>query len=107
MGKSAIVEMIEGEYGFDEVGLEGADDVVLVELIDDVGPGVASAEEEADEGEVIRVSRRGRLVVLVEAEREEGDVEVEFSGVGEPEFVEGDDGSCVGSDFDESDFGVG
>lgn len=77
--------------------MKGANDVVLIQLIDDMVPRIASTEEEADKGEVVRVDfrvlREGSLVILLEAEREEGDVEVEFPSVGEPEFVEWNDGS--------------
>lgn len=72
--------------------MKGTNDVVLTELFENMIPGIASTEEEADKREVVRVCSRGNLVIL-KAERENGDIKVENSRVSEPEFVKRDDGS--------------
>lgn len=51
--------------------MKGTNDVVLTELFENMIPGIASTEEEADEREVVRVCSRGNLVIL-KAERENG-----------------------------------
>lgn len=79
--------------------MESASDVSIFELLDDMHPGIAGAEKEADFGEIeiwVRV-REGDF----------GDVELETAIVGEAELVEGDDGSVVGSDLVGSDLGGG
>lgn len=93
-------EFVEGEDGFDEVGIEGAVDIAVGELFEDVDPGVAGTEEESDFGEVW-------FGEVWFGEGEFGEVELEVAGVGEAELVEGDDGSAVGSDLHESDLGEG
>lgn len=79
--------------------MESASDVSIFELLDDMHPGIAGAEKEADFGEIeiwVRV-REGDF----------GDVELETAIVGEAELIEGDDGSVVGSDLVGSDLGGG
>lgn len=75
-----------------------------MELFEDVEPGISSAEEESEEGEV-RVLVLG--VRVLSGEGDMGDVEIEVAGVGESELVEGDCGSGVGSEGGESDLGDG
>jgi len=79
--------------------LESARDLLLLELLDHVHPGVARADEEADLGEVeVRVGVG------------EGDlrgVELEAACVCESELVQGDDGPVIGSDLGFADLGEG
>lgn len=82
-------EVIEIEDGFDVLGLEGALDVTILELLDDLGPGVAGAEVEA----------QLREVGLGFGEGDARDGEIEASRMGEAEFVKRDGGSRIGSDF--------
>lgn len=88
-------EMIEIEDAFDVLGLEGALDVTILELLDDLGPGVAGAE----------VETQLREVELGFGEGDAGDGEIEASGMGETEFVKRDGGSRIGSDFSRTDLG--
>ncbi|KAK6935621.1 hypothetical protein RJ641_035776 [Dillenia turbinata] len=46
------IEAIEGVDEFDGVGVESAGDLRVFDLLEDMEPGVASAEEEADLGEI-------------------------------------------------------
>lgn len=88
--------MVEGENDFDEVGLEDAGDVEVLDLVEDVQPCVAGGEEE---GELRKVEVGGV------GDGDGGDVELEDAGVCESEFVKGDYGSCVGSDSGLADLG--
>ena len=93
------MEFVEGEDLLDEIGLERARDLAADDLVEDVDPGVAGAEEEPDLFEVgFGFSVRVR-------EGDSGDVEFEAARVGEPELVEGDRGAGVGSDLCGSDLG--
>lgn len=90
-------EMIEIEDGFDVLGPEGALDVTILELLDDLGPGVAGAEVETQ----LREVELGFGV----GEGDAGDGEIEASRLGETEFVKRDGGSRIGSDFSRTDLG--
>lgn len=84
-------EAVEGVGELDEVGLERAGDVEILQLAEDVHPGVERGEEESQLGEVELGG--GRRV-----EGDAGDVELEDARVGEPELVERDDAPRVAPD---------
>ena len=84
-------EAVKGEDGFDEAGLEDARDFRILDLLEDVEPGVAGTEEETQLGQV----EIGTWVRVTDP----GDVELEDPIVGEAEFVEGNDGSFVGANL--------
>ena len=82
-GGGGVGELIEGEDALDGVGLEDAIDLRIVDLLEDVRPGVDGAEEESELGELGRVGCGA-------GEGEVGDVELELAAVGEAELVEED-----------------
>lgn len=89
------MELVEGEDVLDEVGLESTSDLAVLDLLEDVEPGISGAEEESDLGEVeIRV-----LVRKVDVR----DAELELTLVGKPKLVEGDNRTVIGSDIRRSD----
>ena len=93
------LEVIEGEGELDEIGLEGAGDVDVLELAEDVDPSVEGGEEEAELGEVeLEGGRR------VEGDAE--DVELEDALLGEAELVKRDDGARVSVDHRLPDLGL-
>lgn len=94
-----VSEGVEGVDGLEEVGSEGAGDLAVLDLLEDVEPGVAGAEEEAEPGEV--------EVGVGVGEGDFGDVEFEAAAVGETELVQGDDGAVVRADVGETDLGQG
>lgn len=46
------IERIEGIDGLDEIGLKGAPNLTILELLDDMKPGIKGAEKEANLREV-------------------------------------------------------
>jgi hypothetical protein len=91
-------EAVEREGELDELGLERAGDVEVLELAEDVDPGVERGEEEAELGEV---QLHGGLRV----EGDAGDVELQHARVGEAELVQRDDALRVGPDCGLPDLG--
>lgn len=79
---------IESVDLLDEGGVEGAGDVGVLDLGEDVEPGIPGAEEEAEVGGINGVGARA-------GEGDVGDIELEAALVSETEFVEGDDGAIV------------
>jgi hypothetical protein len=94
-----FLEVVESENGLDKIRLESARDFTIFELVNNVKPGITSAEKESDFGSVeIRVRVR---------EADVCDVEFESAEVGEPEFVERDNLTVIGSDIGETDLREG
>lgn len=46
------LEFVQGEDDFDEIGFERAFEIALSDLFEDMKPGIARGEEEADLGEI-------------------------------------------------------
>lgn len=95
-GNRGIREGVEGEDEIDGVGLEGAGDLGVVDLVEDVKPGIASAEEETEAGEVEGGGVGG--------EGDGGDPEFETAPVSEAELVQGDDATCIVANLGGSNF---
>jgi len=100
-GEASLVfyEFVESENGFDKIRLKSARDFTIFELVNNVKPGITSAEEESDFWSVKIGVRVWEVDVC--------DVEFESAQVGEPEFVERDNLTVVGSDLGEMDLGEG
>lgn len=92
-----FLQVVESENWLDQIRLESARDLTIFELVNHVKPGIKSAEEEPDFGSV-EIGVRVREVDVC-------DVEFESAEVGEPEFVERDDLTVIGSDLGEMDLG--
>lgn len=82
MGGALLIKLgvIELENGFDVYGLEGALDIAVLQLLEELGPRVPSAEVEAKLREILLGFGEGKL----------RDGEVETAGVGEPKFIKWD-----------------
>lgn len=80
------------------MGLESARDVPILELLDDMNPGVTGGEEEAKLGK----RRMGEGLV---GESELGNGDLHGARVREAEIIKGDDGPRVGSQLCRADLG--
>lgn len=92
-----VFEATEGVDLLDHVGIEGALDLSILQLLEHVEPRFAGAEEETH----LRELRIGNRVGVGEPRH----VELQAPCVGESELVEGNDGPVVVSDLGDPDLG--
>lgn len=89
------IESLEVGDDFDKIGIENARDIGISKLLKQKEPRIACAEKES---EIVQVKVR-----VIAWESDLRDIEFEAAIVSEPELIEGDYGTVIGSDLCETD----